>query len=216
MTDKHISPKLKDIFNQLSHQVTNLSWKWQTFNMLFGDSAEKVDLLNKTAGNFFHLVQLMLQNDFLLILSRITDPSKLGGQENLVINSLLENLNEDEHPKFYNEFKIEIERVKNLCKPFKIYRNKTIAHNDLFVKLKYEKEPLPGIPIDNIKKAIEALQNTMNIFSAYFFDSTTYYDEVFENCGTKSLFTYLQKGWEYYESEKTVHMSAHDLTRHST
>jgi hypothetical protein len=215
MSEKNIDPHLKEVFDQLSKQVTSLTWKWQTAMRLFGEGKERIDLLNKTAQSFFFVVQITLRDDVFLTLSRFTDPLKSAGQDNLVIGRLLKHLDEKEHPTFYRQLEEAIELVHKSCKPFRLYRNKIIAHTDMSVKLKYTSEPLPGISVNEVFTAIDSLQNVMNLFSKYFFDSTTYYEEVFESSGVKSLVLYLQKGLDAFESEENEHLSAHGLTRRS-
>ena len=50
-----------------------LHLKWNEYVVLFGTGPERVDLLNRAAPGFFHLVQDSWWDDLLLHISRMTD-----------------------------------------------------------------------------------------------------------------------------------------------
>jgi hypothetical protein len=209
-----IDPHLQAVFEQLNDDVTILSWKWQIVSRLF-ESEERVDIVNQTAPNFFLACKITFTDDVFLTLSRITDPLQSNRQDNLVISRLSERLDRSEHPKLHDELTRLIAAAIKACKPFKRHRHKRLAHNDLNIKLKYTTEPLPGIKVGDVNRAVKSLQDVVNAFNRYFFDRETHFTVV-ERGGVKALFVYLQKGVEGFESEKQQMLAAHGLTSGSS
>jgi hypothetical protein len=214
MPTRAIDPHLQSIFEELNNEVITLSWKWQIVSRLF-ESEERVDIANRTAPNFFLACWMTFRDDVFLALSRITDPLQSRGQDNLVISRLSEQLDQKEHPKLHEELTKLIEVAMKACKPFRNYRHKRLAHNDLNTKLKHTTEALPGITIEDVNGAVKSLQEVLNAFNRYFFSSETYFTIV-ENGGVKALFVYLQKGMEAFEDEKQQMLAAYGLTSGSS
>lgn len=66
-------------------EVVWLNVKWQEFEALFADSAERLELLNRVSPHYFWQQQITMWEDVLLALARITDPPQSVGKENLTI-----------------------------------------------------------------------------------------------------------------------------------
>ncbi|MBE0411740.1 MAG: hypothetical protein IBX69_18590, partial [Anaerolineales bacterium] len=84
-----LGPRLGPIYHGLFIEETWLTAKWLEYKKLFAVSPERIDLLNGTSSFFFGVVQEVLWNDILLHLTRITDPPKSAGKQNLSIQQLL-------------------------------------------------------------------------------------------------------------------------------
>src|SRR5579862_352192 len=83
-----MGPDLGPVFFALFKEVVWLHAKWQEYRALFGHSPERVDLLNRNAAFFFRVVEDSLWEDVLLHISRLTDPIRSGGNENLSVQCL--------------------------------------------------------------------------------------------------------------------------------
>src|SRR4051794_4573013 len=68
-------------------EVTWLYIKWAEFVEIFGDR-ERISLLNKAAPSFFVIIEQAFWQDILLNLTRLTDPPRSAGKENLTIVNL--------------------------------------------------------------------------------------------------------------------------------
>src|SRR5438093_1029198 len=68
--------ELGRLFSRLFNECVWLHIKWQEYVALFGKDESRVDLLNKAAPGFFHVVQETLWDDLLLHIFRLTDPDK--------------------------------------------------------------------------------------------------------------------------------------------
>jgi hypothetical protein len=64
---------LGEVFHHLMQEMARLHLKWNELLTLFGQTQDRVDMLNRAAPGFFHLVQDSWWDDLLLGLSRITD-----------------------------------------------------------------------------------------------------------------------------------------------
>jgi hypothetical protein len=213
MHSKTLSTFHKAIYEQLNGDVLALSWKWQIVTELF-ESKEKVELLNQTASSFFLACQMTFTDDVLLALSRITDFPRSVGQDNLVITRLLEELEQTQHPTFHAELSKLIGAAMQACNPFKQHKHKKLAHNDLNIKLKQTNEPLPGIMVGDVNRAVKSLQAIMNAFSRYFFNSETQF-EVEKSGGVEALMIYLRKAVDTFEQEKQAMSETLGLTNGS-
>src|ERR1700690_3989680 len=67
---------LRAFCEALSEDLEWLHSKWSEFQELFGDGSPRLDLLNRAAPNFFHLLQKLLYEDAMLHLCRLTDPAE--------------------------------------------------------------------------------------------------------------------------------------------
>ena len=138
--------------------------KWQTAKDLFGHSKERVDLLNRTAVDFFHVCQTTFRDDVFIGLSRLTDPLKSAGKDNLCLQRLLERLQLSSGPTILPDFAGHVSQAERLCEPFRQYRHKKLAHLDLAVALSSPSESLPNITIGQINEAITAVGDALNLF----------------------------------------------------
>jgi len=69
-----VDAELLGDYNRLKVIVTDAFVHWVTYRQLFGTSPERVELLNRSAGGFFHSVQSLFMNDICLRICRLTDP----------------------------------------------------------------------------------------------------------------------------------------------
>jgi len=214
MQAKTITPKTQELFEKLNDDVITISWKWQIIRSLYG-TQERVDLLSATAPSFFQVCQSTFADDVFLMLSRITDSPKTRGQENLVIARLIDSIDANQDPAFHQKLKQMADAAILACLPFRKHRHKRLAHSDLSFKLQTAGNLIPNISVDEINRAVEALQNVLNEFNRHFLDRETSY-KVIENGGVKALVTYLQKGVDAFEAEKRQALAAHSATRKST
>lgn len=80
MADQLIPPEMFKLYKPLYNQVCRLHSKWEIFCQLYAADKDILDLLNKSAGGFFRVVQDVLAHDVLLNLSRLTDPDQTRHQ----------------------------------------------------------------------------------------------------------------------------------------
>jgi hypothetical protein len=211
-----IAPYLHGLYKELVHDVTSVSLKWKTALQLFAVSEERIKLLNRTASGFFLVCQTTFRDDVFLSLSRLTDPLQSTGKDNLTLSRLTEHLDKMEHAELFEILEKKISLAIDNCKPFREYRHKTLAHTDLEKRLFLYRDPLPEISANQVNEAIQSVQDTLNTFGSYFFNTTTYFEEMIQTGGVDRLVYYLQKGLEAREKELQQKRDAHGLTSGSS
>ena len=195
-----IDPELKRDFEGLSNDVTVLSWKWQILRTLFG-TQEHLELLDKTAPNFFWVCERTLEDEIISSICRLTDSPKSRGHVNLIISRLKDETIRQKEPDFFRRLELLIGDVDLACVPFKEHRKKRLAHSDRETRLNLTPSVLPILAIDEYTKAVESLQKVINEFSIHFFESENSF-EVVERRGVKSLLWYLRKGLDSSNAER--------------
>lgn len=176
--------ELGSCFFELSRKLVELHMLWQQYRQLFGENAETVHLLNRTAGLFFKVVQDELWDSVLLGISRMTDPPTSGAKKNLTVRSL---------PLFIEDASLRIE-VENLCdealraaKFAREHRNKRIAHQDHDSLRSQSADQLSGISRALVEKMLSALRAVLNRLDIHFRDTTVLYEEFVDESGARVL-----------------------------
>jgi len=175
---------LGQTFFELYRKLVQLHIIWQQYRQLFGTNNETIQLLNRTSGLFFKVVQDELWDSVLLGISRMTDPPATGNNKNLTIFSLLA-LIED------SDFRGEVE---DLCKAANTqakfardHRNKRIAHQDFDYEMERSANALGGISRALVEEMLEALRNVLNHVDHQFRDTTVMYQQFVDASGARVL-----------------------------
>src|SRR6266581_7125773 len=117
---------------KLSHLAKPL-YASTLFETLYAHSAERLQLLNRVAPQFFWQQQATMCEDILLALARITDPPRSVGKEHLTIRGL-DRIMPDQ--ALTQEVRDLIAAAVSNCSFARDWRNRRLAHNDLDLKLK--------------------------------------------------------------------------------
>ncbi len=80
--------ELGGIHFALSNQLMFAHLKWSEYRAIFGSSPERIALLNEAAPTFFHSLQGSMWDGVLLHLTRLTDRSRIVGNETLTLMRL--------------------------------------------------------------------------------------------------------------------------------
>ncbi|MFO1433044.1 MAG: hypothetical protein U1F76_23545 [Candidatus Competibacteraceae bacterium] len=78
-------------FMQLYSDVVLLKNKWSFYLKLFGEEKNS-GLLSELAPASFQIIEDSLRNDMIMVISRLADPPKSCGYENLSLEALIEQL----------------------------------------------------------------------------------------------------------------------------
>ena len=155
--------ELGSCFFALWNDIVWLNVKSMEFGELFGDD-ESINLLNQTASQFFRILQGIMIEDIILHISRLTDPEKSCGKDNLSLLKMISLIKNDDKKQKLELYLRKAVEDSNICKN---YRNKMIAHNDYELKVKNEE-------IKIIKKditgAIKSVNEFLNQFSLMYDD----------------------------------------------
>lgn len=177
-------------FFQLYRKLVELHIIWQQYQQLFGTDSETVQLLNRTSGLFFKIVQDELWASVLLGISRMTDPPKTGGRKNLTIQSL---------PELIAPAALRSD-VEALCKIAvataafaREHRNKRIAHQDHDYLTDHVSNPLSGVSRERVESMLGSLRDVLNRLDLHYRDTTVMYQKFIDQSGARLLVSKLRK-----------------------
>jgi len=155
--------------------LTNL---WQEYKILFSNE-DNLNILNKKFGNCFHTIQHSMNNDMILSLNRLLDPYHQGTNKNLVLETLLDRVS-DEEKRRELEGKLNVIRQLRDSSNLKEIRHKRLAHSDkktrnedgnfIMILINYD-------TVENIINLISEFLNEINFLEnrkVEYFESDTY------------------------------------------
>jgi len=182
--------ELGSAFFSLYAEVVQLHVVWQQYRQLFGTDHETVELLNRTAGLFFKIVQDQIWDSVLLGISRLTDPPGSGARTNLTLRSLPLLLT-DPALKFKVEALCEIalERADFARQ----HRNKRIAHQDHRYSIDRASHELSGISRELVEAMLASIRDVMNCLDQHFRDTTVFYEGFIDDTDARVLVAKLRK-----------------------
>jgi hypothetical protein len=98
----------------------------------------------------------------------------------------------------------DLGEILERAEPFRVRRNRAIAHSDLATKLKIDGEVAPGICREMISAILDKMRELMNRCETSFFNSTTAYEMVIPALGSDGDFLceQLRRGVAFRDLEK--------------
>jgi len=185
-----ISKDLKTALDVLLTEILVLQRRILVNKELFGTNKEIVELLNKTSGNFFYLVQTGLIENIILGISRLSDPAQTLGKRNLSFSGIID-LIEDVNLK--KELELQLEwYLKKTTEIFKNWRSKKIAHIDYDVALANAILSNPNT-IQNLDIAITSIRQFYNTIYQHYYGSKMVFGFP-GNSSTKGILVSLEQG----------------------
>lgn len=193
-------PEIDDIWRAIDYEVTWLHGRWAIYRQLFGTSASRVDVLNRSAGTFAYMLQDVLLDDVQLGLAKLGDPATTRIRGTAVENLTLLNLCKlvTASGALVAELPPLLAAYDNACAKARERRNKRIAHFDLHTMLQ-SKASLSGPSREEIEVALEALRSVMNCISLHFTGMQTAYELIVLDSDGESLIATLKRGLRYRE-----------------
>ena len=144
-TNKAEQPVDQGFFTSVSNDVSHLHMYWKIYRQLYAHGEPRIALLNETGSMVFYVLQHLLLDEVTLAICRLTDPATTGKKENHTLERLVSGVPDEDLSRTLRAIMQEIQEFAN---PFRERRNRAIAHSDLEIKLKLERNPLPGISRD--------------------------------------------------------------------
>ena len=194
-----IPPALDEKLKAIDVEVRNLYFKWRFFSQLFTDT-QRVQILNATASSLFQSIEDSMLSDILLAISRLTDPQKSVGQENLSFENLAKEI-----PRGALQTQIAdlLAEIKRKTRDIIVWRKKKLAHNDLQKAL--GSFSLPPIQKKDLTDTLELIPKVMNLIYGYFYDTEIRYDLCVTSNDGDSLLFYLEYGLDAWGEDKRNH-----------
>ena len=169
-----------DIPPEIEILKNDLIWARHYYNQykkLFMVSQIRIELLNKTAPEFFRLLQEMFWDQMILRLARLTNPHKRGSDENLSAFILLK-LDEENNWGFADEIAKFLKEAKDISVSIRKRRNKLVAHRDLptAISIGAIQDPELNVTLDQIDKALVAIGRALNVVFLKLTNTTQIWD----------------------------------------
>jgi hypothetical protein len=145
-------------YAELWQELAQLNITWSEFMELYGTKKSRIELMNRSAGAFFRMVQDSLWEGLMLHIARLTDRPMVSGRTNLTLHNLLALI-----PDATLKAKIEglCGEATNKTKFARDWRNRHIAHRDLDLALGIA-TPLPGVEIKQVNEALDCFTEILN------------------------------------------------------
>lgn len=188
---EHMGGPLGKLFHALWQEIAWLHWKWEEYVQLFGTSPSRIELLNSAAPRFFGIVNDSLWEGTLLHISRLTDPQKTSGKDNLTLRRLPALVDDpDLRETVSNLVRIAVQKSE-FCRD---WRNRHIAHRDLDRAIEEDIIPLHSASRAKVKDALRSIAAVMDAITLYYENSTTKFDVGGYAGGAESLLYVLDDG----------------------
>jgi len=194
----NIPVNVDEIFQELTTETTWLHARWIMYRQLFAHSPQRIDLLNECASTFFYTIQDVLIGDVQIALSKLTDPARTGGHENLSLEQLQERVEKQGEAGLQSTLRQILDELHQKCQPFRSWRNKRLAHLDLTTAMQSTLNPLPGISRQMIEEALELVRRYLNAIQIHYGEGETGYEHFIMSASDgEALISMLKYGLRY-------------------
>jgi hypothetical protein len=192
---------LGELYSALWQAIATIHVYWKEYVELFGSKPERIDLLNRAAPAFFHILQEELWELALLRISRLTDPPKTGraGRQNLTIQALPALISDATLKAQVTQLVADVVAETAFCRD---WRNRRIAHNDLLLALQQPTRPLADASRLQVKTALLSLTAVLNALCGHYSDSEIRFDIGGRIDGAVSLLYVLNDGVKVREARQ--------------
>lgn len=170
-------------FHHSCQEFWRLSSSWDRYQVLFG-SQERVDLLNRSSGSFWQVMQGLMHEHVLLGICRLTDPAKTFGEQNLSIQQL-EQLDPSLHKRRLSQ---RVKKAIELSRFAKTWRHKVIAHND-FDQITGAANKLLPSTANKIKHAIVGIHDVLRWVQGKHFNGDMFLMDIADHDANRLLMT---------------------------
>ena len=177
---------------QLSEDLTYALTDLYEYKVVFSNDPERLSLLNNTAPFFFVKLYKYYWDEFIMSISRFTDPGVQRNFKNLSILSLKEYsdlLPPDGKAKFLSNLDtivVEAEIIRN-------YRNKNISHRSKEAQVIIP-EKMETFNVDKVEKIYTLIEDCLNIFYGFFDNTTEFHGPIIITHGAQTMLNYLSEG----------------------
>jgi hypothetical protein len=178
--------------HHLVQDLAHLHLKWNEYVALFGHSADRVDVLNRSAPLFFRIVQDALWDDVLLGICRLVDDDR----RTLSVLRLKALVRPELRPTVASLVASAIAASKFALK----VRNVDIAHRNADVATKAA--PLPPSSRADVKSALAAIDAVIDFVDhAYTEDEPRWWDHIHAAGGADAIIWWVERALKAEEED---------------
>jgi len=214
MDGSRIPQSIRPLYDELCTEVVWLHARWKIYRQLFAESPKRIELLNECASTLFFVIKDLLIGEVQVTLSKLTDPASTGKKENLSLERLQAEIDALGDQALATHTQAILADLQKACAPFRVWRNKRLAHLDLSTALKSTPDPLPGISRQMIEDALHLVREHLNAIPRHFDDSEVAYEHfIMQTSDGDGLVSVLKAGMRYEELTQEGKLPWDDLSR---
>jgi hypothetical protein len=198
MMENQLTREDGEFLHGLRLEILGLRYHWQLFTQLYSHSDERVETLKGVADEFFGVVEQLLWDHVLLVIGKLLDRAKTGGQENLNFESAIDLLSHRNGGNDVANLKQRLDTLRTDCELVKKIRHKRLAHFDktYMIERLNPGSSLPGVNFTGLQKTIFEAETLMNEIEKGFGEEPVLYDSHDSIVGN-DLVWYLEQAGSY-------------------
>ena len=174
-----LGEKFGAIFHGVSYDWANGLVRLNEYRALFGDPAN-IEFINTFSGPFMRDVQQVFWRDLLLHITRLTDPGKSRGKQNITVRRLQDFRDDpelrDRFPDVCDDSGLR-DRVQSFAatagknaESARDWRNRHISHSDLNLAIDPDAESLAPTTLASVQSVLDAVHAALDTISSAFMD----------------------------------------------
>jgi hypothetical protein len=194
---KILGDELGVYYSYIYNDVYGLIYQWQEYKELFNKSQTRIELINKSTGSFFWLIQKTMLSSIILTICRLTDeikPSRID-KTHLSIYIIPKNLIDVD---FKREINMICSLIRKNVREIRNERDNYLAHTDLDT-LKAGKAFF--ISFDDIDICIDLFYQVIRLISNKYFESDITKSIISPLNGADTLLQIINEGIIYREKK---------------
>lgn len=170
-----VPESIETAFKTLENEVVWVHAEWVNYRQLFATSDRRLRLLRQCANQFFKIIRVVLTDDILMSLSRLTDPAGKGKTKKLSLKQLQKDVQKNGDHELAARLREILDELEKKCKVISPHRNKRLAHSDFETAMK-QGPSLGNIPLKTIEEALALVADFMNAIEGHYYQRETSYE----------------------------------------
>jgi AbiU2 len=172
-------------YSALFQEVGRLNLYWKEFLELFGTNEKRIERMNRSAPNFFSMLQGQQFETNVLHIARLTDPPETAGKKNLTVRNLPLLVTDQ---SLQDQLTKLLEKALDKTKFCRDWRNRQFAHADLALALQDRlAKPLEAATKERMNAAVSALSDVLNAMERHYFKGGCSFDDIAAHNGVMTL-----------------------------
>jgi hypothetical protein len=187
--------ELGKLFNALQSEVLRTRIYWAQYRQLYGTNPGRIELLNRSGGLFWVIVDDVLWSHVLLSIARLFDPKegnhKVRGKlpRNISLAAMVDLIGDAELKEALGD---RLQEMKTEAKTLKQWRNTSLAHLDQGVHFRLE--DAPGFSRAYVESLLNGTEDLMNRVQRHYLRSEFKYHGDFPEGSAESLLYLIRAG----------------------
>lgn len=224
MCTNRIPESIEGIFDAIKREVLWLHAAQTVYRQLFAHSSKRIDLLNKCAPIAFYVFEELLLTEIQMSITRLTDPARTSGRDNLTLDQLHErirDLGDDRLSCQILPILLDLRGVRStssepfqpgICQAIRTHRNKRLAHFDLQTAMQ-QGANLEPVSLDQIEESMALVRKYMNTIEQHYTESDTDYEQILGMSmkDGDALVFFLKDGLDFGELAKKLNKRRNEL-----